>query len=267
MNKSKSSRTSAPSSAPQTKTQTNPAKPSKKGGRLKARLLDTYYGHPIKDMKLICITGTTGKTTVAHFVHEILNAAGQRVAVLASDDDIKVGTLHKFFSDAWKAGAEYVVVTAPAASLEKDAFYGLPIHVAALTDYIPAGLDTPSAKEFTAAESTLFQMQPEIVVLNRDDAYYHDFRDFAGTKATITYGSDYSSDIQIESSKLYKKGSEAHLNLSGERFTVASFLSDQPAIHYMAAAAAIAAALKLAPDHIIDGLANFDPAEQAPNQR
>ena len=48
-----------------------------KTGRLKAKVLGAYYGHPIKDMKLICITGTAGKTEVANFVHEILKAACQ----------------------------------------------------------------------------------------------------------------------------------------------------------------------------------------------
>ena len=50
--------------------------------KLKAKLLKSYYGNPMKDMKLIAITGTTGKTTVAHYVHEILRASGEQVAVL-----------------------------------------------------------------------------------------------------------------------------------------------------------------------------------------
>ena len=66
-------------------------KKNKNGGlkaqsqKLKARILKSYYGNPLKDMKLIAITGTTGKTIVAHFVHEILKATGEQVAVLASD--------------------------------------------------------------------------------------------------------------------------------------------------------------------------------------
>lgn len=42
-----------------------------KMGKIKAKLLNTYYGNPAKDMKLICITGATGKIEVANFVHEI----------------------------------------------------------------------------------------------------------------------------------------------------------------------------------------------------
>ena len=232
-----------------------------RAGKIKAKLLSSYYGNPINDMKLICITGTTGKTTTAHFVHEILRASGEQVACLASEQEVKVTTLHKFFSDAWKAGANYLVVTAPADSLKKDVFYNLPVHVAALTNYIPATLNAPTAEEYEADENTLFDMKPEIVILNRDDAHYGTFEKFAGTAATITYGSNYPADTRIEEFKLYKKGVEATLNIAGDRLTVATFLTGEPNVHYMAAAAAIASALKIPTAAIADGIANYEESE------
>ena len=229
--------------------------------KLKAKFLSTFYGHPLKDMKMICITGTTGKVPVAHLTHKILETAGQRVAILASDQEIKMGTLHKFLSDAWKAGANYVVVTAPADSLAKGAFYGLPVYVATLTDYLDSGTFLDNTDDDKPAEVALFAADPEIVIVNHDDENYPLFRNYAGTKATLTYGKSHFSDILIESSKLYKKGVEAHLNIAGSRFTVASFLTGEQSVGYMAAAAAIATALKLSPDPIVEGLADFSPEE------
>ena len=227
--------------------------------KLKAKFLSAYYGHPIRDMKLICITGSAGKTEVANYVHEILKAAGQPCAVLASDHEIKIGALHKFLSQSWKAGANYVIVTAPAASLEKDIFFGLPVHVAALTNFVPSGLSDPSSEEYLGAEGTLFKMNPEYIVLNRDDSHYPEFATFAGTKATLTYGSDRFSNVQIVSSKLYKKGAEAELAIGTTKFTVATFLAGEPAISYMAAATAIADAVHVTPEKITEGIANYDP--------
>ena len=143
--------------------------------KIKAKILKSYYGNPIKDMKLIAITGSTGKTTVAHYVHEILRAAGEQVAVLASDQPFKIGMLHKFLSDAWKAGANYVVVTVPAEGLRDNVFYGLPISVAAMTNFVTSGLKDMEPKEFLDNEKTLFDMKPEIVVLNHDDINYDTF--------------------------------------------------------------------------------------------
>ena len=227
--------------------------------KIKAKLLSTYYGNPIKDMKLVCITGTTGKIEVANYVHEILKATGQPVAILASDDQIKMGALHKFLSTAWKAGANYVVVTAPAKSLEKDVFLDLPVHVAAITNYVPASLSDEKPVDYAMAESTLFNMNPDYVVLNRDDANYPDFADFAGREGTLTYGSDRFSNIQIVRSKLYKKGAEAELAIGNTSFTVATFLTGEPVVSYMAAAAAIADALHITPEKIAEGIGNYDP--------
>ena len=41
--------------------------------------------------------------------------------------------------------------------------------------------------------------------------------------------------------------------------TVATFLSGEPAVYYMACAAAIAYGLGVASDYIIDGIANYEP--------
>ncbi|MBR3318921.1 hypothetical protein IKG06_00220 [Candidatus Saccharibacteria bacterium] len=246
--------------SPQLKTETK-KKPSVKSKiqRIRAKALSSYYGNPIRDMKLICVTGTSGKATVAHFVHEILRAAGQHVAVLASDNPIRTSTLHKFLSEAWKAGSSYVVVTAPAESLENNVFYGLPVHTAVLTNYMPASLSTPSAEDFAASESTLFKMNPEVVVLNEDDANFGFFSKFTGRTDTLTYGTTRSSTLRIDGAKLYKKGTEANLSLGSSRFSVASFLIGEPIVSYMACAAAVATALHVANDVIAEGIANYNP--------
>lgn len=246
-------------SAPK-KTETK-RKPSMKSKlqRTHAKLLSSYYGNPIRDMRLICVTGTSGKAIVSHFIHEILRAAGQHVAILASDSPIKVSALHKFLSEAWKAGSSYVVVTAPAESLKNNVFYGLPVYVAAMTDFIPSSLGAMSAEEFSESESTLLKMNPEVVVLNEDDANFAEFSKFVGKTDTLTYGTTRTSTIRIDGAKLYKKGTEANLSLGSSRFSVASFLTGEPIVSYMACAAAVAAALHIGNDVIADGVANYNP--------
>ena len=227
--------------------------------RTKVKLLAAYYGHPARDLRLICITGSTGKSTVAHYVHEILRAASQPVAILAAEKQIKPTVLHKFLNDAWKAKATYAVITAPATALSADTFFGLPVYVAALTDFVPSTLSSPDIEAYLNAKSTLFSMNPEAVVLNRDDAHYPDFARFRGVSETITYGASSDSDLRIEQSKLYRKGTEANLSIGNQNFTVASFLTGEPTVSYMACAAAIATALNIAPATIAEGIANYEP--------
>lgn len=241
---------------------TNSKTKNKKGGmkagrqKLKAKMLKSYYGNPMKDMKLIAITGTTGKVVVAHYVHEILRAAGEQVAVLASDQPFKLGMLHKFLSDAWKAGANWVIVTVPAEGLRDNIFYGLPVHVAAMTNFVTSGLKDMEPEEFLDSEKTLFDMRPELVVLNRDDINYETFSEFKGTRGTLTYGVS-SSDVKILNSKLYAKGTEATMSMQSEVVTLATFVTGETAVSYMACAAAVATALEISNDKIIDGIAEY----------
>lgn len=231
----------------------------KRGQKLKARALKAYYGNPIKDMKLIAITGTTGKSIVAHYVHEILKATGEKVAVLASDQTFKIGMLHKFLSDAWKAGANYVVVTVPAEGLRDNVFYGLPVTVAAMTDFVTAGLKDMEPEEFIENEKTLFDMKPEIVVLNCDDLNYEKFEEFTGQKKTVTYGQS-NSDVKVLNSKLYQKGTEATVAIKSEVTTLATFVPGETAVSYMACAAAIATGLDVPAGKIAEGIAEYEPA-------
>ncbi|MBQ8985505.1 hypothetical protein IJ076_03135 [Candidatus Saccharibacteria bacterium] len=245
------------------KRETSTKAQNKKGGfkvssqKMKARLLKSYYGNPTKDMRLIAITGTTGKTIVAHYVHEILRATGEQVAVLASDQPFKMSVLHKFLSDAWKAGANYVIVTVPAEGLRDNVFYGLPVYVAAMTNFVTAGLEDMTPEEYIENEKTLFDMKPEIVVLNHDDINYDSFKEFTGTKKTIDFGTT-GTGVKVLNSKLYSKGTEATVSIKSEITTVASFIPGEITVSYMACAVAIGVALGIDTEKIIDGIANYE---------
>jgi UDP-N-acetylmuramoyl-L-alanyl-D-glutamate--2,6-diaminopimelate ligase len=238
-------------------------KSNKKGGlkagrqKLKAKFLKSYYGNPTKDMKLVAITGTTGKTVVAHYVHEILKAMGEQVAVLASDQPFKMGMLHKFLSDAWKAGANYVIVTVPAEGLRDNVFYGLPVEVAAMTNFVTAGLEDMTPEEYVETEKTLFDMKPSMVVLNHDDLNFDAFSDYKGTKRTIDFGMT-GTGVKVLNSKLYAKGTEATLSIHSDIETVASFIPGETAVSYMACAVAIGIALGIDIEKILDGIASYE---------
>lgn len=242
------------------------AKPNKNGGlktkaqQLKAGMLKAYYGNPTKDMKVVAITGATGKTVVAHFVHEILKAAGEQVAVLASDQPFKLGTLHKFLSDAWKAGANVVIVTVPAEILRDNVFYGLPVHVAAMTNFVTSSLKDMTAEEFIDSEKTLFDMKPDVVVMNHDDVNYEKFEEFKGKLQTWSYGQT-GRDVKILNSKLYPKGTEATLSIHTDILPVATFIPGETAVSYMACAAAIASAMAVSSEKIAEGIAEWMPEE------
>jgi len=48
------------------------------------RLADVYYGHPSRDLTLVGITGTNGKTTTSYLVEALLQARGLRTGVIGT---------------------------------------------------------------------------------------------------------------------------------------------------------------------------------------
>ena len=222
-----------------------------------AKILGIIYGHPIRDMKMIVVAGDSGKVTTAHFIHKILSEANQRVAILAAEDSINLRTLHGFLSKAWKNGANYVIVTADINSLKKNLFYDLPVYATVLTNFTPAS--DADVEDYKAAFDTIFCMNSEIAIINKDDLSFDTFANLKAEDTTLTYGRDNFAQIKIERSTLYKKGTEARLNLRGIHTTVASFVSGEPTVSNMAAAAATAVALHISEGAITAGIADYDP--------
>jgi UDP-N-acetylmuramyl tripeptide synthase len=61
--------------------------------RALAALSSAFYGNPSRELFVIGITGTNGKTTTAYLVESILRAAGFNVGV--------IGTINYRFGDKW----------------------------------------------------------------------------------------------------------------------------------------------------------------------
>lgn len=59
--------------------------------RALAMLSAQFYGHPSKELRLIGVTGTNGKTTTTHLIRSILMAQGHKVGL--------IGTVHNYVGD------------------------------------------------------------------------------------------------------------------------------------------------------------------------
>ena len=61
-------------------------------------MADNYYGHPSRQLKLVGVTGTNGKTTTATLLHRMFRAAGYHAGLLSTIvnkiDDTEVPATH-----------------------------------------------------------------------------------------------------------------------------------------------------------------------------
>ena len=117
-----------------------------------------YYGHPAREMRMIGITGTNGKTTTAYLVEAIIRATGRPGVIgtinyrYLSRDDEKVTleaplttpdpiTLHRLLRRMAAAGVSHVVMEVSSHALEQKRLAGLLFDIAVFTNLSRDHLD------------------------------------------------------------------------------------------------------------------------------
>ena len=241
----------------------------------RAKIISARFGNPARDLRVIAVTGTNGKTTTVNFLNEILKEAGYRTAMfstanieIAGEQTVNdtnsttatVARLQKFFRDAKKADVEFALIEATSHALDQYKFEGIPIEMAIMTNLTQDHLDYHKTMEnYAAAKAKLFEMNPNLVVLNADDEWFDYFNNFATESQKITYGEGESADVKIEKFKLYKKGSEANLRIDNNvELEIATNLPGEFNIYNMTAAAAGAYLLGISLKDIQEGIANLE---------
>ena len=214
--------------------------------KAKAKFFKTYYSNPAKDLKIIAVTGTSGRDITANYLQNIIKARDEKVGLVI--DPKTTSELYRKLFKIWKTGTDYVIVSIDSAALANHLFYGMPIHVNVITDNISED-----------AKDILFNTTPDYSIINRDDENYDTYAAYPGKTATLSYGHHHSADLKVIPGKLYKHGAEATIVHGSERFEVATYLTDDQVAFYMAAAALAAFALDFNSDQIVDGIADYEP--------
>ena len=240
------------------------ADPKKKSGikpkiqKAKAKFFATYYSDPAKDIKIIAVTGDNGRDVTAHYLHNILLTRDEKTGLII--DPKSTSDLYKQLYKIWRTGADHAVISVDSTGLANHLFYGLPIFVAIMTNTSePRTVASVITVPGHEAQAILFNTQPSFSVLNRDDPNYDLFAQYPAKTAVLTYGHDSLCDLTINRSKLYKQGTEANITYSGTKFDIATYVTGEQAVHYMAAATLAALALDFPKESIVDGIADYEP--------
>lgn len=239
-----------------------------------ARMASAFYGKPSKQLKIIGITGTNGKTTATYMLSSILRSAGKEVGVigtlgiyygkkriapeLTTPDPIY---LQSALADMAKEGVEYVVmeVSAHALYYKKDA--SIEYSACVFTNFTQDHLDFfPSMQEYGEAKKTLFSAQKcEICVLNGDDAFGREIG--ASRDGAVYYGLETPCDsfAMVEKESVY--GSEIILNILDDIGRVKLPMMGRHNVYNALAAATCARTLGISIRKIERGLNELPPVK------
>ncbi len=243
--------------------------------RARVKLISARYGHPAKNLRVIAVTGTNGKTTTVVYINEILKAAGYKTAMFSTalieiggkeklnDLNATVATtaeMQIFFKKAKKAKVNFVVLEITSHALHQHKLATVPIECAVMTNLTQDHLDYHKTMEdYAAAKGILFARQPRYVVLNQDDEWFDYFNEFGSGEHTITYGTKPESEARITKVKLYKKGSEATLVIDHQtKIELGTNLPGKYNVYNLAAAAAATYVMGIDLEAIVDGIADVE---------
>ncbi len=171
-----------------------------------ARVSQCYYKFPDREMQVIGVTGTNGKTTVTHLLKHLLGG-DQRVGLLGTISyDLGVRTVPSFkttpeaidifgmLAQMRDAGCRQAVMEVSSHGIEQKRVLGMQFDAAVFTNLTRDHLDYHKTLDaYFAAKARLFTGEvgstPKVAVINLDDAHGAQLASVvpAGVKV-VTYG-------------------------------------------------------------------------------
>ncbi|MBP3938704.1 MAG: UDP-N-acetylmuramoyl-L-alanyl-D-glutamate--2,6-diaminopimelate ligase [Clostridia bacterium] len=176
-----------------------------------------FFGHPTKQLNVIGITGTKGKTSTAHLVKALLEASGIKCGIIgtvgAYYDDVEIPTvnttpesyeLQKIFKIMLDNGCKACVIEVSSIGLMAHRVDCVDFKVGVFTNLSPDHIgpnEHPDFEDYMYWKSVLFEIA-ENAVVNVDDPAYSTM--LKNCKSPITTYALKDADVIAENVKLLK---------------------------------------------------------------
>ena len=156
-----------------------------------------------KNIKLIAVTGTNGKTSVSHFISQLLNALNIKNEVIGTlglshlnkktiNTTPDIFTIYSALQNYINQGVEIAIIEASSHALIQGRLEGLSFIQGIFTNLTQDHLDYhKTMKNYQEAKGKLFNKSfTKKAIINRDDESHQYFLDNASDKDPITFGLD-----------------------------------------------------------------------------
>ena len=232
------------------------------------------YGFPSRNMKVIAVTGTNGKTTTANYINEVLKSIGYKTAIFTTTNIeiagknepnkthytlVKQSLVQGFFSKARKADVDWVVLEVTSHAIDQHRIQGVPIEMAVLTNLTQEHLDYHGTMEaYADVKAKLFDAtyHPKICVLNADDEWFEYFKNRA-VGQVLTYGQKNGSDIRFDHVAISIKGTKCDLAFQKKHYKLSTKLIGEFNLYNASAAVATGIGLFAEVDKVLEGVNNL----------
>ena len=236
-----------------------------------AKVSENFYGNPAKQLKMIGITGTNGKTTTTYILHSILQHCGYKTGVIGTIGivigDTKYPTtmttpdpieFNKILAIMLKKGIQYVVMEVSAHAIALKKMTGITFDVGVLTNITQDHLDF--FKTFSHyADTKLSFISPTFcksAVVNLDDKLANTlYTKYLGSSFVCRgFGVDNYLDVYPISYTLDSDGIHFCADACGEIQNYSTRLIGKFNLSNLLGALAVADILGLDPQHVKEGI-------------
>ena len=237
-----------------------------------ALLATTFYRDPSREMRVIGITGTNGKTTTAYLVAGIFEAAGIRCGVLGTvayqiGDERREATrttpeapdVQALLREMVDRGCGACAMEVSSHALALRRVDGMSFAAAVFTNLTRDHLDFHAGMDdYFRAKRRLFEMLPRNApsILNVDDPRCGSLMEAGGRP--LTYGMQRPADVKPGPVSFSLDGLQFDVATPRDTLHVRSKLIGKPNVYNILAAVATATALDVSSDAIERGLQALD---------
>lgn len=167
-----------------------------------------FYRFPAKEMTIIGVTGTKGKTSTVNFIHTVLSSQGEKVGLI-STANIKINEkdivnkyhmsmpgrfiLQSILRQMKDAGCKYVALEVTSEGIKQFRHIGLFLDIVIFTNLSPEHLISHggSFEKYRDTKMKIFKKgfwnRPKLAIINHDDENAKFFLDKAKNLETVEY--------------------------------------------------------------------------------
>ena len=237
-----------------------------------------YYQHPSKKLKVIGVTGTNGKTTVAFMVKQIMRAAGINCGLIgtvryeigervipAQRTTPEALDIQQMMAQMLRADCQACVMEVSSHALDQKRVAGVEFDVAVFTNLTQDHLDYHGTMDnYFVAKKKLFATlergtKQGGAVINIDDTFGVRLARELNIGVQLTYGINQPSKLRATQIQLGKDSTQMLVETLHEKFPVRLPLIGRHNIYNALAAAGAGLVLKIGTKEIQTGLNTMQP--------
>ncbi|WP_350343162.1 UDP-N-acetylmuramoyl-L-alanyl-D-glutamate--2,6-diaminopimelate ligase [Proteinivorax tanatarense] len=201
-----------------------------------SNLSAAFYGQPSKNLELIGVTGTNGKTTTIYFVKSVLEASKRNTSLIGTVETIINGksfrashttpeslTLQGMFKSMLQEKVDSCVMEVSSHSLQLSRVNDCDFNIGIFTNLTHEHLDFHgNMKNYYNTKKQLFYKTNDFNIVNIDDYYgYRLAKEIKNRGARLlTYGINSDADINAKNVILFKDYSKCSIHTPTEKISI-----------------------------------------------